>query len=97
MGRTAIKRQIERYETANVEAALIVLRDPVRYEGAIHDWALALAYRLTTADPKRYPELTNEWAAVSYQRAFCSPDPSRDGFPGTNRDELAELRAWNRR
>lgn len=96
MGRTAINRQIERYEAANASAALIVLADPQRYPAGLQEWAQMVAHRLVTTDASRYPALTEAWARKARDLAF-NTDTSRHSAADQDRTELTALRAWNRR
>lgn len=97
MGRTAIKRQIERYEAANAAAALIVLSEPERYVGGLQEWAELVAHRLANSDPDRYPELTQAWARHARKQAFHKRDAQYDQASQEEWDEMSELKSWNRR
>lgn len=55
------------------------------------------AAQIIIADPARYPGLMQEWAHRAYKRAFHDPDPWREGVSEDDRDDLADLMAWNRR
>ena len=79
--RTAnVEQRTKRYEAANVEAAVIILGDPERYDGALQRWAESLAHRIITQDPAAYPELTQAWVCPlgSRKRDLSGSEVSND-------------------
>jgi hypothetical protein len=97
MEQTAVQQKIKRYDYENAEAALVILTNPQRWEGALTDWAQMVAVRLVATHPGRFPSLERAWAQVSYQLAFHATDVGRETVSQGDGAELSDLRAWHRR
>ena len=83
-----------RYDDSNAEAALLILLEPERYEGARLDWAQLVANRFATEHPGRYPELEQVWAKQACKEAFHTKQPGREEMTEEEREELADLIEW---